>query len=461
MQVHKKSFGFDHLGYPVPTGSASSFANSLNRISTASSFHIRALLVLDSSSIIVCRPALCVSERDRASRAGLDRAEEPNNGVGVLILALESSRDDSRRRFSGEVGRADCARTGTAAEGARSPEDCRPMGEGLFRLWGTDSSGGVRAEPCPIVRLRGIEGAVVGRGWTPAADEGAVDACVREPLCGGGCGCGGCGCWLDPSEGSCTRGGGGSVCRFSTPVPGISVSSQGWPSVFRRGFMILLGAPPDPTTSGYSTSMYSSWSKGLPLRARDSGSRYGRKKRRISNRATSVGEIATATHFDVRSPGFLGGRHRPRHGVVDKVRVLSQAAPQAEAFPGVVALVDQMALSRVGAVVLLQGQHGALPRLGLEAAVLPHAQLDALAQAAEEGGLVGGRPAEPRRSAVAIDAAGALGVLGGEVEVLFRHGGREARLKGPRAVVRDRGSVSGSGSEGAVGARAKKELDGT
>ncbi|KAL6699700.1 hypothetical protein J3F84DRAFT_189906 [Trichoderma pleuroticola] len=125
----------------------------------------------------------------------------------------------------------------------------------------------------------------------------------------------------------------------------------------------------------------------------------------------------------MRSPCLLGRRHRPRHGVVNKVRVLSKASPQSKAFPSIVALVDQVAFSRVSAVVFLQGLGGALPGLGLEAAVFSHAQLDALAQAAEEGGLVGGRPAEPGRPAVAVDSAGPLSVVAGEVDVVLRHGG--------------------------------------
>lgn len=129
------------------------------------------------------------------------------------------------------------------------------------------------------------------------------------------------------------------------------------------------------------------------------------------------------THLDMRSPCLLRRRHRPRHGVVNKVRVLSKASPQSKAFPSIVALVDQVAFSRVSAVVFLQGLGGALPGLGLEAAVFSHAQLDALAQAAEEGGLVGGRPAEPGRPAVAVDSAGPLSVVAGEVDVVFRHGG--------------------------------------
>lgn len=147
-------------------------------------------------------------------------------------------------------------------------------------------------------------------------------------------------------------------------------------------------------------------------------------------------------NLDVRFPCLLGRRHSPRLGAVQELRVFSQASPQPEPLAGIVALVDEVALGRVGAVMLLQGLGGALPRLGLEAAVLPHAQLHALAQAAEEGGLVGGRPAEPRRPAVAIDAAGPLSVRAGEVDVVFRHGGiRSARSPeaGRRASVPEHG----------------------
>lgn len=133
---------------------------------------------------------------------------------------------------------------------------------------------------------------------------------------------------------SCTTRGIESACRFKTPVPGISVSSQGWPSVFRRGFMILFGAPPDPTTSGYSTSMYSSWSKGLPLRARDKGSRYvksaNRRRRQACGRAAAQLTSMCAFHASSVAVTVLvwalyrnsGSSRRPRHSR-NRLRALS------------------------------------------------------------------------------------------------------------------------------------------
>lgn len=44
--------------------------------------------------------------------------------------------------------------------------------------------------------------------------------------------------------------GGGSLVKLSIPVPGISGSSVMGPSVRLRGFIIRLGAPPEPMTSG-------------------------------------------------------------------------------------------------------------------------------------------------------------------------------------------------------------------
>lgn len=38
---------------------------------------------------------------------GTGRADDPSNGVAALVLEVTSSRDDSRRRFSGEAGSAD------------------------------------------------------------------------------------------------------------------------------------------------------------------------------------------------------------------------------------------------------------------------------------------------------------------------------------------------------------------
>lgn len=134
------------------------------------------------------------------------------------------------------------------------------------------------------------------------------------------------------------------------------------------------------------------------------------------------------SHLNVCGPGLLGGGDGSRDGVVEELGVLAQATPQAKALPGIVALVDQVALGGIGAVALLQGLGGAFPGLGLEAAVLAQAQLDALAQAAEEGGLVGGGPAEARRSAIAVDTGGGGLAVGAEhVAVVLGHG-RESQL---------------------------------
>lgn len=79
-----------------------------------------------------------------------------------------------------------------------------------------------------------------------------------------------------------------------------------------------------------------------------------------------------------------------------------------------------MALGRESTMCCLECGCGALPSLRLETAVLAQAELDALAEAAEEGGFVGRRPAEPGGSSVAIDARANVGVE--SVDVVFRHG---------------------------------------
>lgn len=123
----------------------------------------------------------------------------------------------------------------------------------------------------------------------------------------------------------------------------------------------------------------------------------------------------------MHSPRILGRRDSLGDGIIQKVGILAQSPPESKALPRVVALVDEMALGRVRAVALLQGQGGALPGLGLEAAVLAQAELDALAEAAEEGGLVGGGPAEARGSSVAVDAGGRQAIGTEHVVVVFGH----------------------------------------
>ena len=69
----------------------------------------------------------------------------------------------------------------------------------------------------------------------------------------------------------------------------------GVPSRFLRlGFMIRLGAPPDPMTSGNKISIYSSCSKGRPLRAFERGS-FCRFPRYVSYNAANE-EEATPHH---------------------------------------------------------------------------------------------------------------------------------------------------------------------
>lgn len=153
------------------------------------------------------------------------------------------------------------------------------------------------------------------------------------------------------------------------------------------------------------------------------------------------------------SPRVLGSGDGASGGIVEEVGILAQAAPEAKALAGIVALVDEVALGRVGSVALLQSQGGALPSLGLEAAVLAQAKLDALAEAAEEGGLVGGRPAEARSPPVAVDAGGSrsLPLWAEHIDVFLRH----LKKRTPGAGL----DILGKGGEdlpGGRGRRAKK-----
>jgi hypothetical protein len=80
-----------------------------------------------------------------------------------------------------------------------------------------------------------------------------------------------------------------------------------------------------------------------------------------------------------------------------------------------------VALGRVGTVTLLQGDGGAFPGLGLEGGVLAQTELDALAEASEEGSFVCGSPAEARSSSVAVDSDWGLTVGAKNVGVVFGH----------------------------------------
>ena len=119
-------------------------------------------------------------------------------------------------------------------------------GSGRFRLWVMVSSGGVRA----LVLALGARGGIVVEVGLCCSTE---TDCGTEPVDDTGV-------WLKDGRawlGLSGPGGRGdtSVCRFNTPVPGISDSSLRGPSVRLLGFMIRLGAPPDPITSGYKISM--------------------------------------------------------------------------------------------------------------------------------------------------------------------------------------------------------------
>jgi hypothetical protein len=80
-----------------------------------------------------------------------------------------------------------------------------------------------------------------------------------------------------------------------------------------------------------------------------------------------------------------------------------------------------VALGRVGAVTLLQGDGGALPGFSFEGGVFAQTELDALAKASEESGFVCGSPAEARSSSIAVDSDWGLTVGAKDVGVVFGH----------------------------------------
>ena len=120
-------------------------------------------------------------------------------------------------------------------------------------------------------------------------------------------------------------------------------------------------------------------------------------------------------------PGFLTGAHGTRDGIVDEFWIFAQTSPETESFPCIVALVDEVALGRVSAMCFLQGLHGALPGLSLEAAIFAQAQLHTVAETSEEGGLVCRRPTEPGSAAVAIDPGRSLPVRPQRVDFVVGH----------------------------------------
>jgi hypothetical protein len=74
-------------------------------------------------------------------------------------------------------------------------------------------------------------------------------------------------------------------------------------------------------------------------------------------------------------------------------------------------------------VTLLQGLGSTLPSFSFEGRVLAKAQLDALAEASEEGSFVGRSPAEARSSSISVNSGRCLAV-GAEhnIAVVFGHG---------------------------------------
>jgi hypothetical protein len=80
-----------------------------------------------------------------------------------------------------------------------------------------------------------------------------------------------------------------------------------------------------------------------------------------------------------------------------------------------------MALGRVGAVTLLQGDGGALPGFGLEGRVLAKTKLNTLAKASEKCCFVCGSPAEARRSSIAVDTGWGLTIGAEDFGVFVGH----------------------------------------
>jgi hypothetical protein len=155
------------------------------------------------------------------------------------VRAREPSFDEVRRRLPGDWGAADCP-MGMAVVGGEGSNmtGVLVLGSCRLRLCVMVSSGGVRA--LAFATIGGPRGGIVvevGRccGAEPVEEVVGVWVNMGREL------------GLSRPGG---RGGGGSLWRLSIPVPGISGSSLMGPSVRRLGFIIRLGAPPDPMTSG-------------------------------------------------------------------------------------------------------------------------------------------------------------------------------------------------------------------
>lgn len=102
-------------------------------------------------------------------------------------------------------------------------------------------------------------------------------------------------------------------------------------------------------------------------------------------------------------PRILASGDGLARGVVHELRALPQAAPHAVLLARVVALVDEVALVRVGAVPVYQGLRGAVPGLGLERHALAQAEPHGFAQRLEEGHLEGRVPGEAGPAMLAGD----------------------------------------------------------
>jgi hypothetical protein len=154
------------------------------------------------------------------------------------VSAREPSLEEVRRRLPGDSGA--WPKGMFEAGGDSKVAGVLVVGSWRLRLCVMVSSGGVSALALTVGGPRGGIVVDVGRCWVEPVEE-VVGVWVKTGRELG----------LSKPGGR----GGGSLWRFKIPVPGISGSSAIGPSVRRRGFMIRLGAPPEPITSGYRISM--------------------------------------------------------------------------------------------------------------------------------------------------------------------------------------------------------------
>lgn len=161
------------------------------------------------------------------------------------------------------------------------------------------------------------------------------------------------------------------------------------------------------------------------------------------------------TDLDVCPPRLITSCHSSVLGVIKKIAIFTEAPPKAKLLASIVAFVDQVTLVRIGTVTIGKGFAGAVPSLGLEAVVVFQAQINALTQRVEEGGLVGGSPTEPGPLAMGgrVVTAGAGSRIAGALEgfwgaeVVVRHGADDGVLGGGKGS----GSVRSCGPAGRNG----------